>query len=212
MSSIKSLKFAILFFFPLMTYGQLSFLPMKDTILFKTRIAEKARETKTIDSDFIQEKNLSVISEKIISKGHFYFKKENLLRWEYRDPFEYLIVINKDKVFIKDEEKVSRYDMNSNKMFKNINDLMIASVQGNVLSSKDYSIKYLENIDYFLVEMTPVQKGAREFLKTINLFFNKKEYTVSKVKMIEPSGDFTSIDFVNQKKNEPIADSKFTVH
>jgi outer membrane lipoprotein-sorting protein len=186
--------------------------PMKDTAAFKARISERALKTNTIESDFIQEKNLSVLSEKIITKGHFYFKKENLLRWEYADPFNYVIIINKDKVMIKDEDKVSRYDMNANKMFKSINDMMISSVQGNVLNTKDYSIRYLENPQFFIAELTPLQKGTREVLKTINLFFNRDEYFVAKVKMMEPSGDYTSIDFINHKNNESIPDTKFTIH
>ncbi len=192
--------------------GQVGFRPMSDTLAFKDRLAERARLTTTIESDFIQEKNLSVLSEKIISKGHFSFKKENLLRWEYRDPFKYVIVINKDKILIKDEEKVSRYDMNSNKMFKSINELMISSVQGNILNTHDYSIRYLESADFFLVEMTPIQKGTRSVLKSVSLFFDKQEYHVSKVRMLETGGDYTSIDFVNQRKNELIPDSNFTVH
>ena len=34
-----------------------------------------SESTNTIVSDFVQEKNLSVLSEKIISKGQFYFQK-----------------------------------------------------------------------------------------------------------------------------------------
>jgi len=207
------IKFAlIMLFIPFVLPSAAQEKPMKDVESFKNKLAENARVTQTIESDFIQEKNLSVLSEKIITKGHFYFKKENLLRWEYLDPFNYVIVINKDKVMIKDEEKVSRYDMNSNKMFKSINEMMINSVQGNILNTKDYSLKFLESNEYFLVEMTPLQKGTKEFLKTINLYFSRETYVVSKVRMIENSGDYTSIDFINQKKNENIADSRFNLH
>jgi outer membrane lipoprotein-sorting protein len=210
------MKLYCLLLFPLLLHlqseAQEAVVPMKDTLAFKTRMAENAKLTQTIESDFVQEKNLSVLSEKIITKGHFYFKKENLLRWEYNDPFQYAIVINKDKIMIKDDEKISRYDMNSNKLFKSINDMMISSVQGDVLNNKDYSMLFLENSHYYIVEMTPLAKGTKEFLKTIRLYFSRTEFSVSKVKMTEPSGDYTSIDFINQKKNAGIQDSMFTLH
>ena len=57
-----------------------------------------SKNTLSIESDFVQEKNLQVLSEKIISKGHFTFKKENRLRWEYTSPSKYLIVINNQKI------------------------------------------------------------------------------------------------------------------
>jgi len=210
----KSLIFVslTLFLLQFQTLAQEAFQPMKDTAAFRREVAMQAKVTQSIESDFVQEKNMSVLSEKIITKGHFYFKKENMLRWEYLDPFNYVIILNKDKVTIKDDNKVSRYDMNANKMFRSINDMMINSVQGNVLDSKDYTIKLMENQHYFLVEMTPVVKETKAFLKTINLYFSRTSYTVSRVKMTEVSGDYTSIEFVNQKKNESIPDSKFTVH
>src|ERR1700752_393074 len=91
-----------------------SYKPVKDTLALRTKIESMNKSVTTMESDFTQEKNLSMMSEKIISKGHFVFKKENLLRWEYISPTKYLIVINKDKVFIKDSKKTSKYDMNSN--------------------------------------------------------------------------------------------------
>ena len=51
------------------------FKTMKDTALFKQKLLEKSKATNSIESNFTQEKNLSMLSEKIISKGHFYFKK-----------------------------------------------------------------------------------------------------------------------------------------
>lgn len=187
------------------------FKALKDTSTFKSKLQEKARITNTIESNFTQEKNLSMLSEKIISKGHFCFKKTNLLRWEYLSPSAYLIVINKDKIFIKDGKKVSKYDANSNKMFKGINDMMLNSVQGNVLNHKEFKISYFENEKYYLVEMSPKGKEMKEYLKSISMYFDKLDYTVSKIRMTELSDDYTNIEFNSKKINETIADTQFLV-
>lgn len=185
--------------------------PVKDTAAFKQQMQAQSKLVNTIESDFTQEKYLSVMSEKIITKGHFLFKKVNMLRWEYTDPLKYLIAINKDKMFIKDNGKVSKYDINSNKMFKSINEMMVNTVQGNLLNNKDYKAKYYENENFYLLELSPLQKGAKDFLKVIQLYIDKKDYAVVKVKMIEPSDDYTMIDFSNRKTNQPIGDEKFIV-
>ena len=151
------------------------------------------------------------MSEKIVSKGHFCFKKINMLRWEYNDPYKYIIAINKDKMFIKDNGKVSKYDINSNKMFKSINDMMMNTVQGNLLNNKDYKAKYYENEKQYMLELSPLLKGAKDFLKVIQLYIDKSDYAVVKVKMIEPSDDFTSLDFTNRKNNQPIDDEIFII-
>ncbi len=185
--------------------------PVKDTAAFKQKMEAQSKLITTLESDFTQEKYLSVMSEKIISKGHFHFKKVNMLRWEYSEPYTYLIAINKDKMFIKDNGKVSKYDINSNKMFKSINEMMVNTVQGNLLGNKDYKAKFYENEKFYLLELSPLQKGAKDFLKVIQLYINKTDYAVDKVKMIEPSDDYTSIDFTNRKTNQPIGDEKFII-
>lgn len=184
---------------------------LKDTTTFINKMTAQAKLTNTTECDFEQEKFISVMSEKIISKGHFCFKKSNKLRWEYIHPFKYLIVINEGKMFIKDNGKVKKYDINSNKIFKSINEMMMSIVQGTLFNSKDYTVKYYENDKYYQVVLIPTQKTTKEFLKTINLTILKSDMSVTKVKMTEPGGDYTTLTFTNRKTNEPIADEKFVV-
>jgi outer membrane lipoprotein-sorting protein len=187
------------------------FKPVKDTAAFKLKMQEQSKLIQTMESDFTQEKYLSVMSEKIISKGHFMFKKKNMLRWEYNQPYNYTIAINKDKMFIKDKGKVSKYDINSNKMFKSINEMMVSTVDGTLLNNKDYKTSYYENEKFYLLELIPIQKGAKDFLKAIHLYIDKTDYSVLKVKMIEPGDDYTLIEFANRKTNQAIGDEKFIV-
>lgn len=213
--TFRYMKHYLLYFFifPLTLSAQIpaGFKSLKDTVSFKQKMQEQSKLINSMESNFIQEKYLSVMSEKIITKGHFYFKKVNMLRWEYNDPYKYVIAINKDKMFIKDNNKVSKYDINSNKMFKSINEMMMNTVQGNLLNNKDYKPAYFENEKNYLVELTPVQKAAKDFLKNIYLYVDKTDYTVVKVKLTEPGDDYTTIDFTDRKSNQPIADEKFTV-
>lgn len=188
-----------------------NFKPVKDTISLKSNIEAMNKKIQTIESDFTQVKNLSILSEKITSKGSFKFKKENSLRWEYQSPSKYLIIIHKDKIMIKDDKKTSKYDMNSNKVFKEINDIMLSCVQGTIFKSKKFKTNYLENDKYFMLELLPQDKNMKTTFKKINLYFDKNVTSVAKMEMIETNDDVTSIDFHNKKLNETISDSAFLV-
>jgi outer membrane lipoprotein-sorting protein len=210
------MKKCILFLFSFCVFHTFAQVPtgfklLKDTAAFKQKMQGQSQLINSMESNFTQEKYLSVMSEKIITKGHFNFKKVNMLRWEYTDPYKYVIAINKDKMFIKDNNKVTKYDINSNKMFKSINEMMVNTVQGNLLNNKDYKPAFYENEKIYLVELTPVQKAAKDFLKNIYLYIDKTDYVVVKVKLTEPGDDYTIIDFTDRKTNQPIADEKFTV-
>lgn len=170
-----------------------------------------SKNTSSIESDFTQEKNLSMLSEKIVSKGHFVFKKDNLLRWEYNSPTKYLIVINKDKILIKDEKKITKYDMNNNKVFKEINDIMLSCVQGTIFKSNKFKSAYFENDRYYKLELKPLVKSMKDTFKTINLMFDKTVSSVVKIEMIEASEDVTTIDFINKKLNAAIPQELFII-
>jgi outer membrane lipoprotein-sorting protein len=210
---MKKIVFIILLLISISGLAQVpsGYKTVKDTSAFKQKMEAQSKGINTLESDFTQEKYLSVMSEKIISHGHFHFKKANMLRWEYKDPYKYLIAINKNKMYIKDNGKVSKYDINSNKMFKSINEMMLNTVQGNLMNNSEYKAKFYENEKFYLLELSPTQKGAKDFLKVIQLYINKVDYAVDKVKMIEPSDDYTSIDFSNRKTNQAIADEKFII-
>lgn len=202
-----------LFIFTLLPIVGLSqnFKVVKDTTILKQKIESMSKATVSIESDFTQEKNLSMLSEKIISKGHFVFKKENLLRWEYSTPSKYLIVINKEKVIIKDEKKTTKYDMNSNKVFKEINDIMLSCVQGTIFKSNKFKTSYYENDKFYKLELIPQVKNMKETFKKINLYFDKSVTSVAKMEMIESNEDLTSLDFTNKKLNAPVAETIFIV-
>lgn len=204
------LKTLIYLLFPIISFSQ-NFKIVKDTTALKQKIESMSKATTSIESDFIQEKNLSMLSEKIISKGHFVFKKENLLRWEYSSPSKYLIVINKDKVIIKDEKRTTNYDMKSNKVFKEINDIMLSCVQGTIFKSNEFKTSYYENEKFYKLELIPQVKNMKETFKKINLYFDKNVTSVAKMEMIERNEDLTSIDFTNKKLNAPIAETIFIV-
>jgi outer membrane lipoprotein-sorting protein len=187
------------------------FKDMKDIEGFKKKFEAVSKTIVTIQSSFSQEKNLSVISEVVKSKGKFYFKKENLLRWQYDKPYSYVIVFNGDNILIKDSKKSKVLNTQSNDMFRKIAEIMSMSLQGNVLNSKEFKITFLENDTQFLLKLFPQNKNMAAFLKTINMYISKKDYSVMKLELAEPSGDYTKIEFIDRKVNESISDEKFSI-
>jgi outer membrane lipoprotein-sorting protein len=185
--------------------------PVADMVKFKAEFSVAAKNTQTIKSDFVQEKSLSLLSEKITSKGKFWFKKDNLVRMEYNQPYQYLLIINKNNVFVKDGQKENKISTKSNKLFQQINKITVDCVQGTALSNPDFKINVFENNQGYLIELSPVTKGMKEYFKNINVVISKKDYSVNKIEMYEQSGDNTIISFVNKELNPAISDALFAI-
>ncbi|MEJ7766931.1 MAG: outer membrane lipoprotein carrier protein LolA [Chitinophagaceae bacterium] len=182
-----------------------------DLLQFKQLFTAAAQKTNSIKSDFVQEKNLSMLSEKIVSKGRFWFKKDNLVRMEYSLPFQYLMIINKNNVYVKDGQKENRISTKSNKLFQQINKITVDCVQGTMLGNPDFKVRVFENNQGFLIELSPVVKNLRELFKNINVVVERKDYSVARIEMHELSGDNTLINFSNKELNVNLPDALFAV-
>jgi outer membrane lipoprotein-sorting protein len=209
--SIKS-KFILIGFtcLTLHTMAQHPSIPMKDVAGFKERLVNMTGKVNTIESDFIQEKNLSILSNTIVSKGHFCYRKTNNIRWEYTQPYQYLIIISNNKIFIKEDKNQKQYDIQSNKMFQEMNKFINGCIQGDILKNEqDYKIGYFEDEKNYFVSLVPKAEAMRRMLNEVQIWFNRNDLTVSRINMVESGGDYTKIDFVNKELNTEIPIEKF---
>ena len=141
-----------------------------------------------------------------------YFKKENKLRWEYNEPFSYIIALNNGKVMLKDEGKVTSYEANANKLFMELNNILVTCINGDIFQSKKFSFRFLETEKYNVAAMTPLDPAMKNFIDRIILYFDKNDFTVSKVEMMEPSENTTVIVFKNKKLNGDIPEKYFILN
>ena len=192
--------------------AQTGFNPVKYETEVRNQFAKIPTAISSIESAFTQEKNLAALSDKLISKGKFFFEKDNKVRLEYQSPFKYLMVMNNGKMMMKDEGKTTKVDLKSNKIFQQINRIMTDCVNGTALSNSDFSTKILENNSQYRLEMTPVSKGLKDFFKVICVFIDKKDYTAIRIEMHEHSGDNTIISFANKELNKKLDPKLFAVN
>jgi len=185
--------------------------PMTDVAAFRQQFAKAAQDTRSIQCDFVQEKHLSMLSDKITSTGKFWFKRDNMVRMEYEKPSYYLLVINGNNIKTKDGQKENKVSAKSNKAFEQVNKMIIDCVQGTVLDNKSFGTRVFEGAGSYLVELTPTAKNLQQIFKTITLTVDKKDHSVSKMDMLEQSGDNTAITFQHKQMNVNISDAVFEV-
>ena len=184
---------------------------VKDLAAFRERFQKESASVQTIESSFKQDKILLALTEKITATGKFWFKRSDRVKIEYKKPFVYTMVLNGDKMLVRDGQKESQINVRSNKLFQQVNRIMIDCVQGTILQSKDFDTRVFENEKVYLLELTPKARTLREFFETIVLLVDKKDYSANSIEMNEPSGDQTTIIFQDKKVNGPIDDAVFAL-
>lgn len=176
---------------------------------FKAKVIEKNKFVESIQSDFQQKKHLDFMSKDIETFGKMAFLKPNSLNWQYTNPYKYRIVFQNDKISINDAGSVSQIKTD-NKVFKKINHLIISSVTGDMFKEKDFQITYWKSKEKILVKLIPKDKTLVKYINEIHLYFADNA-TVERVKLIEPSNDYTEIIFTNTKINATINEATFSM-
>lgn len=208
---IRSVIILITLIHASLVYGQEAFTPVRDTAAFRKNFQTAAAALSSVKSDFVQDKNLSLVTEKISSRGKFLYKKANKVRMEYTDPFQYLLIINGNKILIREGGKTTTFSSGSNKLFEQISRVMVDCVQGNVMSNPDFKVSVSESNDSYLLSMKPLNKELNSLFTSIKILADKKNYSVKSIDLIEVSGDNTLINFKNRQLNVEIPDAEFSV-
>ena len=176
---------------------------------FKQKVLKAAQSTKSIQSDFIQTKHLSVLENELVSEGKLYFKSPNLVKWEYIKPYKNSAVFKNDKLLVNNEGKKDEMNLSSNRLFKSLNTLIVNSIKGDMFDETQFDISYFGISDGYMVNFVPKDKRLKKFIAAFELKFEKSSARVSEVKLMEPNGDFTTIVFKNKQTNLSISDSVF---
>jgi outer membrane lipoprotein-sorting protein len=202
----------LLLLLPLVAISQpKGFTPVKNTDAFRQSLSAANAGMKTVSSNFEQVKNLSMLQEKIKSKGKFYFSKEDKVRIEYTSPYYYLMVMNAGMVMIKDEQKTSKINAKGSKTMQSVNRIMMDCMRGTVFQNPDFKVTAHESAKEYLLMMEPATDAMKKLFKRIDVLLNRKDLDVARLTMTEPGGDYTDMNFNNTQHNIPLNEALFKV-
>lgn len=189
-----------------------SFHAMSDTSAFLTKLKNYSINLTSLECNFTQSKYSDIFTEPDISEGYFCYKKPELVRWEYLKPDKYVVLISNNQVSILEKNVVKNLNLSAHKgLFSMVNQLGKV-IQGDVFNYKnEFQFSYFENATTYKVVLIPRIKALKKYFVQLVLLFDKKQFSVSEITMIEKQNDYTKISFHARKINEPIKDELFKI-
>jgi outer membrane lipoprotein carrier protein len=171
------------------------------------RIRESREKMKDFSADLLQEKKISLLKEKVVSKGRIRFKKPDRISIEFFHP-ETSQMVYDGKTFVlyfKEEKMAERYQVQGNPV-----------VEKYLLFSKDpfqeklAQWRIVEDRESILVmEILPKVKDPL-FTKT-KMSISKKDWIITGMEMVEKNGDTTILQYSNMKMNTGLSNSDFEI-
>jgi outer membrane lipoprotein carrier protein len=193
-----------------LVWAQDTAMSASEITVFKNLVEATSKTTTTIKSDFVQYKHLDFLDNDIETSGKLAFKVPGLVKWEYTQPYQYSVIFKEDQLLINDGGTKSQVDIGSSKLFKKLNELIVKSVKGAMFDDSEFTISYFQTSKAHKAIFRPKDKKIAGYIASFELLFDKDNGHVQEVKMVEPTGDFTQIVFVNRILNSTISDAVFS--
>lgn len=162
----------------------------------------------TLKSNFFQKKTSKLFKTPQEVSGIIYFKKPDFIRWEYTNPENYIIFIEKDKFRI-------YYPA-----LKKVKEGKVVRLRGKIFSVL-FAQEPLEKLkSYFTIELrkrkmedililSPQVYKLKKYWKSWTLTINRSNFLPFSIEILEKDGDLTYIEFENIKLNLELKDELF---
>ena len=194
----------------LQSWGQTKLTPQQQ-IQILDKIEKSSSAMTSMQCDFTQTKRMKLLKKEMTSKGVMYFKKDNKLRWQYTSPYDYIFVLNGSKVRIKSAKSTKDIDVQKNKMFRQITDIILNSITGGGLKkTSDFQVEMYKTDKAYFAKLYPKKKELKQIYQTIEIHFNSTLTMVDSVIMMEKTGDSTVVRLTGVKLNVPINEKMFS--
>ncbi len=166
---------------------------------------------KTIKTLLTQEKNLSLFSEKIISKGFCLFKAPDTLRLDFTEPFKSSLIVNNGIVY-----KYEYYEGSWHKLTPGNKEIMLLIVKnitswlkGNFRDPNVFDITAYNSKNPTII-LIPKSKEFKNFITSFELGLNEKINGLDYIIINEKKTDYTKIIFHQDIVNGDIPEILFS--
>lgn len=176
------------------------------------KINSTASAMKSMTCTFVQTKQLSLLNDNMVSRGHMSYKQPDKLRWEYTSPYSYTFTFNGTKVYVGGKGRKDVIDTTQNKVFKEVARIMMSTVTGKALSNPaDFTVSVTATDSAWEVTLVPRKKEMKQMFSKISLTFSKSKMMISEINIFEKNGDRTVIKLNNIVTNGTVKENVFAI-
>lgn len=177
------------------------------------KVQEQQKKTTTLQADFKQEKELSLLSKPEVSSGTFVYSKPNNVLWTYAAPKKVTMLIAGGKLTTYYPEIAKAESVDVKRFEDRIFKYMGASGAIDELA-RYFDFVFTDNAtsSTYTLDLNPKSKVVAKRVKHIKIWIDKKTYLTSKIEYVEGDGDLTRYEFTNVRVNAPVAQSTFVLN
>lgn len=205
---MRILKF-IFILFSCQLFAQNATFSTSEAKAFKESVSSKAETIENLQADFRQLKFMKTMEKTVESDGHIWYASPGKLKWSYTSPYDYELLFKDSSLYITEDGKTRKMNTGNSELFEKMGELVAGSFNGRILEMDElFETDFARDGKLVKATVTPKDENLAEMFSEIWIFFNVEKY-IEKVKLMEPSGDYTEIKMSNFMTNQKIPASVF---
>jgi len=174
------------------------------------RLREDFSSVRSIQAYFVQEKNLKLINQPLISKGSFTYRAPGDMRWEYELPAKSLLIFHNDQVrrYVWQKDRYQAQDGGQNQAMG----MVLGEIRIWLAGDFDRSALFIARLvkgDSNQIILTPKNLSLKGYILQVILTLGVKPGILDSIEIDEGSGTTTCIRFNNVDVNLLIDESLF---
>lgn len=180
-----------------------------ETVLAQLRAA--AVKVKTLQSVFVQEKNLEMFEQQLLSRGAMIYVQPDQLRWEVLSPVVSGFVLQGEQGvrWSAVSRQTQRFSVSADPLMGVVAQQLLAWARVDLEWLRERYRIALLTVEPVQLQLTPLDPGEAEFVEHIQVTFDPVRGSVSDVLVLEQSGDSTRLRFSDVRINDLIAPEAF---
>ena len=164
----------------------------------KQEILAFSAKVVSIDCDFVQRKESSLLVAPAVSSGHLTYRKPGYLEWDYVSPNPMTFVADGDQVSIKRNGQTETLTGNPGRMMKEMSRMIIGNMDGSVLTNeKLFRTEYAREGESLVVTLYPRKTHLQKMWSKLVLYYDRQTMAATRFEMVEAAGDLMVITFTN---------------
>ncbi len=171
-------------------------------------IKKAAGRIDSVHADFVQEKHLPILARPLVSKGVFYYRQPDALRWEYTSPVRSILIMHQGdaKRYIQTESGLEEDAGQGLSAMQFVLPEIAAWLSGRFDDNPMFTATLEKGPK---IVLTPKTEAFSKIILRIELLFADQPGVINTVTIFENEIAFTRIVFKNTTINQPIPDSLF---
>ena len=173
-------------------------------------VRQSMSAVKSISADFIQSKNMKILSKPLTSKGHFYYLAPGNLRWEYISPVKNVLLMDQGTIR-KYSWRDGRFEPDLSSKLEPMRVVMeqISGCLNGSFAENKYFTASLMDSDPEKIELTPRGEEFAKMIQRIIISLSKVPGVIQSVEILEPGNSSTLIKFDRVQLDSPLPEKIF---